>query len=269
MTLNTVIVDDEPLARRGLELRLQQSDDIQIIGQARNGREAVTLINKSRPDLVFLDIQMPGMDGFQVLSALDEMNTPLVIFVTAFDEYAVRAFETHALDYLLKPIDDVRLAAALERARQALARQQVWRQREAVDRMLRDLNHSGSGGGASQLAAALQRPPTRLAIRDGSTTVWVDQSDIECIEAAGDYMCIYSGDETYVTRTTMKILEDKVDPAILQRIHRSVIINVHKVRAMRPHLNGEYFITLVSGREVRLSRSYKDKIALVEQSASG
>lgn len=259
MSLNTVIVDDEPLARRGLELRLKNMADIEVIGQARNGREAVALIRETRPDLVFLDVQMPGMDGFAVLSELRGNERPIIIFVTAFDEYAVKAFEAHALDYLLKPIDDERLLDAIERARQAHAQSRAWNQRQALNRMLEDW-HGREGE---------QRPPTRLAIRDGSTTVWVSQEEIECIEAAGDYMCIYAGDETFVTRTTMKALEDRLAPAILQRIHRSAIINLHRVRSMRPHLNGEYFITMNSGRQVRLSRSYKDKIALVERCAGG
>ncbi|GAB4200682.1 MAG: LytTR family DNA-binding domain-containing protein [Wenzhouxiangellaceae bacterium] len=258
MALNAVIVDDEPLARRGLEIRLKDNPRISLIGQARNGREAISLIRQRRPDLVFLDVQMPGMNGFNVLNELSANELPLVIFVTAFDEYAVRAFEANALDYLLKPIDDERLQEAINRAWEAFEQRNMKHQRQAMERMLNDW-HGDSA----------ERPPTRLAIRDGSTTVWVNQGDIECIEAAGDYMCVYAGNETYVTRTTMKTLEEKLDPAILQRIHRSAIINLHRVKSMRPHLNGEYFITLTSGRTVRLSRSYKDKIALVERCAAG
>jgi two-component system LytT family response regulator len=262
--LQTIIVDDETLARRGLRHRLQNAADVEIIAEARNGREALDLIREHNPDLVFLDIQMPGMDGFDVLRALPSEELPAIVFVTAFDDYAIKAFEAHALDYLLKPIEDGRLQQALERVRALRKLKRAARHRQSLldlvgqitgqpVRSMRELRARG----VDRLKKA-QKP--RLAIKDGGHTTWVDQQDIQWIDAAGDYMCVHSGGETHIMRMTMKKLEAELDPSILQRIHRSTIVNIAEVREMRAHINGEYFLTLKCGQTVKLSRSYKDKL---------
>lgn len=262
--LKTIIVDDEALARRGLLHRLTGVADIEIIGQARNGREALEMINEDAPDLVFLDIQMPGMDGFDVLRALDEDTMPVIVFVTAFDEYAVKAFEANALDYLLKPIDDDRLSEALDRVRTFCEQKKAAGHREALLRLIGQITGKPVRNMQEVRARGVDRlrrkEPPKLEIRDGSNTTWLAQEDIDWIDAAGDYMCVHSGGETLIMRKTMKMLEQELDPEILQRVHRSTIVNVHRVRSMQSHINGEYFLTLDNGHTLKLSRSYKDKL---------
>jgi two-component system LytT family response regulator len=263
-SLKTIIVDDEALARRGLRYRLADTPDIELVGEARNGREALKLIDELAPDLVFLDIQMPGMDGFDVMRALNEDDMPAIVFVTAFDEYAVQAFEANALDYLLKPIEDERLAEALERVRKLKDQKRALKHKSSLlklvgqitgesVRSMKDIREKG----VSRMKKA---EPPKLAIRDGGSTTWVPQDEIDWIDAAGDYMCVHSKGETYILRMTMKKLEQELDPEILQRVHRSTIVNVNQVREMQSHINGEYFLTLTNGHTVKLSRSYKDKL---------
>jgi two-component system LytT family response regulator len=263
--LRTIIVDDEALARRGLRHRLGAIDDVDIVAEARNGREALQLIDEESPDLMFLDIQMPGMDGFDVLRALEPGRMPLIVFVTAFDDYAIQAFEAHALDYLLKPIDEERLAEALERVRESVERKAALRHRDSLLRLVGQITGRTVSSVEDARRAGVERlknkEPARLAIKDGGCTTWLRQDDIDWIDAAGDYMCVHSGGETHILRRTMKKLEQELDPSILQRVHRSTIVNVNRVREMHAHINGEYFLTLENGHTVKLSRSYKDKLS--------
>jgi two-component system LytT family response regulator len=263
--LKTIIVDDEVLARRGLRHRLADIPDLDIIAEARNGREALELIEEFNPDLVFLDIQMPGMDGFDVLRALPDDAMPAIVFVTAFDDYAIKAFEANALDYLLKPIEDDRLAEALNRVRQTHAEKRAVEHKASLLRLLGQITGQPVRNMKELTARGVDRikkkDKPRLAIRDGGRTIWVPQQDIEWIDAAGDYMCVHARGETHIMRTTMKKLESELDPEILQRIHRSTIVNIHKVTEMRAHINGEYFLTLEGGHRIKLSRSYKDKLS--------
>ncbi|MDZ3822600.1 MAG: LytTR family DNA-binding domain-containing protein [Pseudoxanthomonas sp.] len=262
--LRTVIVDDEPLARRGLRLRLAGESDIEIVGECSNGDEAVRVIAAERPDLVFLDVQMPGTDGFGVLRRLPLSSLPMVVFVTAYDHYAISAFETNAVDYLLKPVEEARLRQALFRIRETARARAAARQRDHL------LNLLGTVTGQPELTleqaladgAALPDPrrPVRLAIRDGGRTVLVEESDIDWIDAAGDYMCIHAGGATHILRGTLRELEAKLDGNRFARIHRSTIVNVDRVRELRPHINGEYFLTLDGGHEVKLSRSYREQL---------
>ncbi len=261
--LKTLIVDDEALARRGLRHRLQAVRDIHVTGEARNGREAIQMIREQEPDLVFLDIQMPGMDGFDVLRALDPESLPSVVFVTAFDEFAIKAFEANAVDYILKPIENERLAEALRRVRERQSARRAKKDRQSLLRLVSEI--AGQPIGSVEALdgdelARLKKKPARLAIRDGGKTTWVNQEDIEWIDAAGDYMCVHAGGETHIMRKTMKQLEQELDPKLLQRVHRSAIVNVRHVREMQSHINGEYFLTLTSGHTLKLSRTYKDKL---------
>ncbi len=265
-SLKTIIVDDEALARRGLRHRLAKVADVEVVGEARNGREALDLIGKKTPDLVFLDIQMPGMDGFDVLRALPSGRLPAIVFVTAFDNYAIQAFEANALDYLLKPIEDNRLSDALDRVRQSRDRKRAVAHQDSLLKLVRDITGRtvGSVGeiSANDIAKMKKKEPARLAIKDGGKVTWIPQELIEWIDAAGDYMCVHAEGETYIMRTTMKKLEQELDPEILQRIHRSTIVNVNQVREMRAHINGEYYLTLNCGHTIKLSRTYKDKLSL-------
>ena len=270
MTIRTLLVDDEPLARRGLELRLQDAPDITIVRQCANGREAIAAIAEDAPDLMFLDIQMPGLSGLDVVAQVPQESMPMVVFVTAFDRYAIKAFEAHALDYLLKPVDDARLAAALERVRAQWQQKQAVAQREQLLALLADLKGKGeiapdalAGLAHGTQPTAARRYATMLPIRSGRETLRLDVATIDWIDAAGDYMCLHAAGQTHVLRATMKELEEMLDPAVFQRVHRSTIVNLARVRSLRPHLNGECFLKLQSGQEIKLSRSFRDKVEML------
>lgn len=258
--LRALIVDDEELARRGLEIRLAEYPEIEVCGQARNGREAIVAVREQAPDLLFLDVQMPGMDGFEVLRRLSGSNMPEIIFVTAYDEFALQAFDANALDYLLKPINDDRLREAVERAVKHNGEKEADQQRNNLLKLVCELT-----GRELTLKDALDAArdgehhayPKRIAIRDGSETNCVDVEAIDWIDAAGDYMCVHAAGDTFVLRGTMKHLEELLDPGIFVRVHRSAIVNRHRVTSMRPHRNGEYFLRLGAETELKLSRKYK------------
>ena len=266
MSIRTIIVDDEPLARRGLELRLREAADVEIVRQCANGREALAAINELQPDLMFLDIQMPGMSGFDVIKQVPQESLPMIVFVTAFDRFAIEAFEAHALDYLLKPVDETRLERALDRVRAQHEQRQAVAQREQLMAMLADVTGKGEiEPGSSERAhgTAARRYATMLPIRVGRETIRLDVAAIDWIDAAGDYMCVHAASQTHVLRATMKELEEMLDPEVFQRVHRSTIVNLARVRSLRPHLNGECFLKLESGQEVKLSRSFRDKVELL------
>jgi len=266
MTIRTIIVDDEPLARRGLELRLREATDVEVVRQCANGREALAAIAELQPDLMFLDIQMPGLSGFDVIKQVPQESLPMIVFVTAFDRFAIEAFEAHALDYLLKPVDETRLERALDRVRAQYQQRQAVAQREQLMAMLADVTGKGeieSGAVPGASAVAARRYATMLPIRVGRETIRLDVAAIDWIDAAGDYMCVHAASQTYVLRATMKELEEMLDPEVFQRVHRSTIVNLARVRSLRPHLNGECFLKLESGQEVKLSRSFRDKVELL------
>jgi two-component system LytT family response regulator len=264
--IRTLLVDDERLARRGLELRLASAPDFEIIGECENGREAIEKVASLQPDVMFLDIQMPGQTGFDVLAALPQDAMPIVVFVTAFDRYALDAFEANALDYLLKPVDDTRLAQALDRVREALRDRQSLSQHEKMLALLAGVQGAGELA-PEEIIARVTTPAARypeiLAIRTGRDVVRVRAAEIDWIDAAGDYMCIHAAGSTHVLRATMKQLESSLDPGVFQRVHRSAIVNLARVRKMRPHANGEYFLTLEGGQELKLSRTHRDKVELL------
>lgn len=261
--IRAIIVDDEELARRGIELRLADHPDIEIVAQCANGREALEAVAREQPQLMFLDIQMPGLSGFDVVARIPQESLPIIVFVTAFDHYALHAFEAQALDYLLKPINESRFQQAINRARAQIEQRTAVTQQEKLLRMLAHAQGTAALDGASLQREELER--TRryaqiLPIRDDSETVRVNVATIDWIDAAGDYMCVHAGGRTYVLRETMKSLEAILDPKIFQRVHRSTIVNIGRVRRLRPHTNGEYFLTLEDGQEIKLSRSYRDRV---------
>lgn len=265
--IRTLIVDDEPLARRGLELRLAEAADVEVVAQCANGREALEAVAEQAPDLVFLDVQMPGMDGFEVLSALHSQqgeDLPAVVFVTAYDEYAVRAFEAHALDYLLKPVEDERLADSLQRVRERLDERRSDEQRGRMLRLLEEL----TGEDAEAVQARVQDPEggrwlRTLTVRDGRRIHRVPTREISYVEAAGDYMCVHADGRTHILRQTMKSLVDQLNPQRFQRIHRSTIVNVEKVSRLDTHMNGEYFVEMDDGARLKLSRKFRDSLKVL------
>jgi two-component system, LytTR family, response regulator len=260
MPIRTILVDDEPLAIQGLELRLQPFDDIEIIERCANGREAIRAIRTLKPDLVFLDIQMPGFDGFSVVSGLSDIEPPLFVFVTAFTQHALKAFEAQAVDYLLKPVEEDRLAATIDRVRQRLSERQGAQGAERLKEILSEVAPEALPDDLSD-APQSSRYEKILNIKDRGQIFRVDVGDIERIDAAGDYMCIYTADQTLVLRETMKDLEKRLDPKTFQRIHRSTIVNLDNIKSVKPHTNGECFLVLGSGTQVKVSRSYRDVVA--------
>ncbi|MEP6784202.1 MAG: LytTR family DNA-binding domain-containing protein [Sphingomonadales bacterium] len=262
MTIRTILVDDESLAIQGMEHRLAAHDDVYIVDTCSNGREAIRSIKTHKPDLVFLDIQMPGFDGFSVVQGLMEVEPPLFVFVTAYSDHAIRAFEADATDYLVKPVEETRLADTLDRVRLRLAekrgKQEAGRLMEALAEHAPDAAEELADGADAHAANRFEK---LINIKDRGQIFRVDVDTIERIDAAGDYMCIYTGDNTLILRETMKDLERRLDPRRFQRVHRSTIVNLDLVKQVKPHTNGECFLVLGSGASVKVSRSYRDVVA--------
>jgi two-component system LytT family response regulator len=266
LRISTVIVDDEPLARKGLSLRLAEFDNIEIVGECKSGLEAVTLIPQVRPDLVFLDIQMPGLNGFQVINKLQELKQPmpLIVFVTAFDSYAIKAFDVHALDYILKPVDGRRLQDAVDKVLLNLEREQQDGNNQKLARLVADFTGDDCEDILRKLASgepiSTNPYPDILAIKDGSEVTRVAINEIQWIDAAGDYMCVHATDKTHIMRRTMKELENDLDPKKFVRAHRSAIVNIKFVQKMISHISGEYHLILNNGTELKVSRSHRDRV---------
>jgi two-component system LytT family response regulator len=247
MKTRTIIADDEPLARERLRKLLTAEPQIDLIAECSNGREAVEAIRKDSPDLVFLDVQMPELDGFGVLQELDKSKRPAVIFVTAHDKFALKAFEVHAIDYLLKPFDRERFRTALHRALDHIQKHNT---RELNDRL-------------SALIADVRQEPKyteRLAIKSSGKVVFLKTSEIDWVEAADNYVNLHAGSESYLHRETMSALEEILDPNRFLRISRSTIVNIDGVKELQPLFHGEYSVILKNGTRLTLSRGYRDKI---------
>ena len=243
MKIRTIIVDDEALARDRLRQLLRNESAVEIAGECADGREAVALIKSARPDLVFLDVQMPELDGFGVLREIGIENAPVIVFVTAHDEFALRAFDVHAVDYLLKPFDRERFARALHRALERVAQR-------------------GQGGEMARHAALLAelKSPGRIAVKSGAHTVWLDLDEVDWIESADNYVELHVGCKSHLLRETMSALEGRLTPSKFLRISRSVIVNAKRVRESRRMLSGGYQLTLEGGARLTVSRRYRDKL---------
>jgi two-component system LytT family response regulator len=246
MKVRTLIVDDEPLARERMRSLLEAEPDIAIVGECRDGREAVDLIRRESPDLVFLDVQIPELDGFQVLEAIAGEKAPAIVFVTAYDQYALQAFEVHAVDYLLKPFDEDRFKRALERARQALARDKG----DLSEKLLSLL----------QELKAPQGYIERLVVKSAGRLFFLRTDEIEWVESAGNYVCLHVRGESHLLRETMTGLEARLDPARFARIHRTAIVNIDQIKELQPLFHGEYQVVLRNGTELTLSRGYRDRL---------
>jgi two-component system, LytTR family, response regulator len=242
-----LIADDEPLGRARLRMLLAQEPWIEIVAECADAPSTVAAIETRRPELVLLDIQMPGGSGFDVIDTVGAAHMPFVIFVTAFDRYALRAFDVHALDYLLKPFDRDRFRDALTRARDRINRNP---NADLERRLLALVNDLKPG----------PQPLERFVIKSGGRVFFLRASDIEWIEAAGNYVKLHVGAETHVFRETMNSLEARLDPSVFFRIHRSHIVNIERVRELQPWFNGEYVVFLTSGARLTLSRGYRDKL---------
>lgn len=264
--LATIIVDDEPLARKGLAVRLAEHNDIDIIAQCNNGREAIEAVRAYQPELMFLDIQMPGLSGFEVVESILEQGLalPMIVFVTAFDQYAMQAFEVHAQDYLLKPADEQRLAQTLDKIRQSISSEVNAQHKNKLVRLVSDVTGNDCEKILEELdnnvPVSLSSYSDVLAIKDAGEVTRVPVKDILWIDAAGDYMCVHTNENTHILRKTMKQLEEALDPRQFIRSHRSTIVNKHFIDKFCSQLNGEYYLVMSNGKELKVSRSYKDKV---------
>jgi two-component system, LytTR family, response regulator len=245
--IRAIIVDDEPLAREGVRLHLDGSPDIEIVGEAGSGEEAVSLIETIRPDLMFLDVQMPGIDGFGVLEAIGPSLMPVTIFTTAYDEFAVRAFDAHAVDYILKPYDADRFQKALERARGSIRSRRRSQMDESLGSLLEELRSRA-------------QYVERIVVRAGGRIVILRIAEIDWIEAASNYVRLHAGGRDYLLRETMTALEGRLNPADFVRIHRSTIVRVDRIRELEPLFQGDYVVILTDGTRLTSSRGYRDRL---------
>ncbi|MBI4625995.1 MAG: response regulator transcription factor [Verrucomicrobia bacterium] len=261
--IRTIIVDDEPAARRGIRLLLERDAGVEIVGEASTGAEAAELMKCELPDLAFLDVQMPGGDGFEALAKIGPAMAPAVVFVTAYDEHALRAFEVNAIDYLLKPYDDARFGAVLQRAKDEVRR----RQADSVNaRLTQLLDYLQQGAG--------QNPPRkdepaadRILVKSSGEIFFLKVTEIDWIEAEGDYMKFHVAGRAHLMRETMARLEARLDPKRFIRIHRSTIVNIDRLRKLSPSFAGEYAVILHDGTKLKLSRGYHERIAALLKQA--
>jgi two-component system LytT family response regulator len=252
--IRAIIVDDEPLAREGVRLNLEAEPDIDIVGDAGSGEEAVTLIETLRPDVLFLDVQMAGLDGFAVLDAVGAAHMPVTIFTTAYDEFALRAFDAHAIDYILKPYDAERFHLAVDRARMQLNGRRRTQTDERLDSLLDELR-------------SRNQYLERLIVRSGGRILILRVAEIDWIEAASNYVRLHAGGREYLLRETMTALEAKLDPVEFVRIHRSTIVRVDRIRELEPLFQGDYVVVLEDTTRLTSSRGYRERLQELLQSS--
>ena len=254
--VRTLIVDDEPLARDGIRLLLQDQPDFQIIGECSTGKQAVEFLINHPADLVFIDVQMPEMTGIEAVSMIRANPMPVIVFVTAYDQYALDAFRVHATDYLLKPFSDEQFYAVLNRVRKAIEQQSFKELSERLIQLLSRFGHTAPADKKTPASGYLSRIP----VSSGGKTVFVKTGDIEWIEAADYYAEIHTQNEMYLIRETMNHLEQQLDPGKFFRIHRSTIVQLERIRELEPYFNGEYLVVLDSGRKFKLSKNRAEKL---------
>lgn len=247
MKIRTLLVDDQSTCLSVLRDILRYEPDIEVIGTVTSGREAIESINELSPDLVFLDVQMPEVDGFEVVSRIKLPRVPIIIFVTGHDDYALKAFEAHALDYLIKPCQVARLRSAVERARQQLQNHRNGDLQQKLDSLIQDLK-------------ADTKYPDRLAVKSNGRIVFLHVSDIDMVEAADNYVKLYVGNETHMLRETLSALEEKLPPNLFVRISRSTIVNIESVKELHPMFHGEYAVALHNGTRTTLTRGYREQL---------
>lgn len=245
--IRTLVVDDEPMARERILSLLSQETDVEVVGQCSDGVQAVSAIQQLAPELVFLDVQMPAVDGFGVIQQVGADRMPMVVFVTAYDEYALQAFEVHALDYLLKPFGRDRLQQCLDHARHQRDRHRAGELGKSLLALVQDFRPD-------------QKKQERLVVKSGGRVFFVRTEDIEWIEAAGNYVRLHMKDQSHLFRETMNQMEARLDQQRFFRIHRSRIVNTERIRELQPWFNGEYVVVLHNGTQLRLSRSYREKL---------
>ncbi|WP_371194725.1 LytR/AlgR family response regulator transcription factor [Glaciecola sp. SC05] len=261
MQLSAVIVDDEPLALGLLRSKLIKTGLINIVAECKNGREAIEATLNLSPDIMFLDIQMPGLDGLSVVKRLQDDAVPLIVFTTAFEQYAIDAFDVYAVDYILKPIDQERIDRSIERAIFRLS-ERIFRSNKSniVGAIGAMRKHLGRADTESSTVWGVNHSQKKIVIKEKNEIILLEQSDIVWLDAAGDYVCIHSNDETYIKRSTLKELLSQLEPEWFKRVHRSTIVNLHYVVNVIPHTKGEFFLELNSDQKIKVSRNYRDVV---------
>jgi two-component system LytT family response regulator len=264
VTIRVVVTDDEPIARRRIRRFLKGENDVDVVAECTNGREAITAIREHRPDLVFLDVQMPEVDGFGVVNEVGAGAMPAVIFVTAYDEYAVKAFEVHAMDYLLKPFDADRFKSAFQRARDHLDRVNTAeagrRLKTMLEQVLTEDRVDIAARPGSTAPATAARHLDRLMVKSDGRVFFVKVSDVDWFEASGNYVRIHVGKTSHLIRETMTAVEASLNPTMFARIHRAVIVNLDRIRELQPWFAGDYVVILRDGRQLKLSRTYREAL---------
>ena len=245
--IRVMVVDDEPLARGMVREMLESDPEAEIVGECSNGREAISAIKSLSPDLIFLDVQMPEFGGFDVLASFTNEHLPRVVFVTAYDQYAVRAFEVHALDYLLKPFDRERFMTAWQRAKLQVSKDQFDQRDQHIMALLEELK-------------AGPRYIERLVVKTAGRVFFLDINTIDCIESEGNYVRVHNGPKSHLLRETISGLESQLDPKEFLRIHRSAIVRIDKIKELQPWFHGEYHVILEGGKQLTLSRNYRSNL---------
>lgn len=266
--LRTIIVDDEPLALSLLRAKLNKSPEIDIVAECKNGREAIAATMDLAPDLIFLDIQMPGIDGFGVIKNLQSDIVPMVVFTTAFEQYALDAFDVHAVDYILKPIDEERIQRAVQRALERCETDGETLNKSRIISAIDTINERESTEGIESSSAQQMSLPKldtgkverKIVIKDRDDITLLKQADIEWVDAAGDYVCLHAEGVTHIKRCTLKKLLEDLDPQMFKRVHRSTIVNLNYIQKVIPHTKGEFFLKLGEYDQVKVSRNYREVI---------
>ena len=260
MVLRAIVVDDEPLGRRGIVSRLEKSEDVEVVAECANGRQAIDAVRRTRPDLLFLDVQMPGLDGFDVVAAIPPEERPHVVFVTAHDRHAVQAFRVHALDYLLKPIDDEQFDEALQRAIREIARARESDVARRVAAVVGEMKGAPAAAEAREPASSARPPASSWPVRSRGKVTFVRLADLDWVEAEGDYLKLHAGAKSWLVRETMASAEKRLPSRKFLRIHRSTIVNVDRIRELSSFDNGDWAVRLQDGTELRLSRTYRGAV---------
>ncbi|MCG8607139.1 LytTR family DNA-binding domain-containing protein [bacterium] len=255
--IRTVIVDDEPLARKRILDLLLREPDIDVLAECRDGFAAIETVLQKNPDLLFLDVQMPEMDGFKVVSELAMEKLPVIIFVTAYDQFAIKAFEVHALDYLLKPFDDERFAQAVERARLQIRQRTT---NEFSEKLVSLIRSQSEASAKYHSPAETQQRMTRFAIKESGETILVKAEDVDYIEGEGVYVRLHLDSKSYLIRERLGELENRLDPSTFFRIHRSTIVNLERIKKLVPHFHGDYIVALQNGTHLKLSRTRREAL---------
>lgn len=263
--LRTIIVDDEPLALSLLRAKLMKIEEIDIIAECKNGREAIAATMDLSPDLIFLDIQMPGIDGFGVIKKLQSDIVPLVVFTTAFEQYALDAFDVHAVDYILKPIDEERIKRAVQRALVRCETEEDTLNKSRIISAIDSINERENTQSDAEQKMSLPKLDTgkverKIVIKDRDDITLLKQADIEWVDAAGDYVCLHAEGVTHIKRCTLKKLLEDLDPEMFKRVHRSTIVNLNYIQKVIPHTKGEFFLKLGEYDQVKVSRNYREVI---------